>query len=403
LWGLRLALDPEYGMEQKNRNVGSPRNVARHKPAKHQSSEQAVESTLSRLISNIPVMIYRCYDDTGTMEYVSDGSIDLTGYRPSDMIMDHIIAYNDLIHPDDRDFVMSGVQEALQNDRPFKLVYRILDADGREKWVWDQGRGSPVKNGEQSFREGFVTDITARIEANRKLENAWRQADLYLDLIGHDVNNMNQIALGFLELALEKVEQNGKLETMDKDLLEKPFEALKSNSRLVDNLRKIRREISGGIKPALMDLGKTLEEVKKQFTDISLRDITIDYEPADGCFVMANELLPDVFLNLVGNAIKHSSGSLMVNIRLESEDRQEGRYYRVSVEDNGTGIPDAMKKTLLEQACVKRKRKISKGVGLCLVMTLLEDFNGAIWIEDRVPSDHTQGSRFVVLLPAAEK
>ncbi len=186
-------------------------------------------------------------------------------------------------------------------------------------------------------------------------------------------------------------------------LLEKPFEALKNNSHLVDNVRKVRRERSGEIEPVLIDLGKMLEEVKRQFININPRDVRITHVPADGCHVMANELLLDVFLNLAGNAVKHSSGPVSIDIRLETEQRQEGKFYRVSIEDNGPGIPDDRKKTLIEQACIKRSLRKGNGFGLCLARTLLEDFNGSMWVENRVPLDHTQGSRFVVLLPAAEK
>jgi hypothetical protein len=33
----------------------------------------------------------------------------------------------------------------------------------------------------------------------------------------------------------------------------------------------------------------------------------------------------------------------------------------------------------------------------------VHDFNGKIWVEDRVPGDHTKGAKFVVMLPAVEK
>jgi signal transduction histidine kinase len=39
-------------------------------------------------------------------------------------------------------------------------------------------------------------------------------------------------------------------------------------------------------------------------------------------------------------------------------------------------------------------------LGLFLVKKLVEDYNGRVWVEDRVPGDHTQGARFVILLPA---
>ena len=122
-------------------------------------------------------------------------------------------------------------------------------------------------------------------------------------------------------------------------------------------MRKIRRERSGEIKPALVDLGKILEEVKRQFTDISSRDIRINYTPAEGCYVMANELLPDVFMNLVGNAIKHSSGPLTINVRLENEQRQQGKFYKVTIEDNGPGIPDDMKKKLLDAGLPEKSQE----------------------------------------------
>jgi len=34
------------------------------------------------------------------------------------------------------------------------------------------------------------------------------------------------------------------------------------------------------------------------------------------------------------------------------------------------------------------------------VKKVVEDINGRVWVEDRVPGDHTKGTRFVVLLPA---
>ncbi len=43
-----------------------------------------------------------------------------------------------------------------------------------------------------------------------------------------------------------------------------------------------------------------------------------------------------------------------------------------------------------------------KGLGLYLVRTLVEDYHGKVWVEDRIKGDHTKGARFVVILPAVE-
>jgi signal transduction histidine kinase len=42
------------------------------------------------------------------------------------------------------------------------------------------------------------------------------------------------------------------------------------------------------------------------------------------------------------------------------------------------------------------------GLGLYLVKSLAESYGGRVWVEDRVPGDHTQGAKFVVMLPVAE-
>ena len=40
---------------------------------------------------------------------------------------------------------------------------------------------------------------------------------------------------------------------------------------------------------------------------------------------------------------------------------------------------------------------------LYLVKSLVDSYAGMIWVEDRVPGDHTRGAKFVVMLPAADK
>jgi PAS domain-containing protein len=69
-----------------------------------------------------------------------------------------------------------------------------------------------------------IRDITERKQAERALiksraqaEAAKAQAELCLDLMGHDINNMNQIGIGFLELAMD----NPDLDAAQRELLEK--------------------------------------------------------------------------------------------------------------------------------------------------------------------------------------
>ncbi|MBC7228931.1 MAG: PAS domain S-box protein [Actinobacteria bacterium] len=130
------------------------------------------------LLSNLPGMAYRCLDDPSwTMLFVSEGSTELTGYRPEDLTGDRTVSYADLIHPQDRDMVWDAVQEALASGEPFRLTYRIRTAAGEEKWVWEQGRRVGEDEGGTAVLEGFITDITERVRAEEDLgarEEAFR-------------------------------------------------------------------------------------------------------------------------------------------------------------------------------------------------------------------------------------
>ncbi|HUL61918.1 MAG TPA: sensor histidine kinase, partial [Methanocella sp.] len=122
------------------------------------------------------------------------------------------------------------------------------------------------------------------------------------------------------------------------------------------------------------------------------------------CEVLANDLIKDVFANLIWNSIKHSDPGRPLNIGLQSTGVQEAgkRYYQVAVEDDGPGIPDDAKVRIFSRFSRGRTNAKGSGLGLYLVKSLTESYGGKVWVEDRVSAKHTLGCRFVVMLPAAE-
>ncbi|HZH89264.1 MAG TPA: PAS domain S-box protein [Pyrinomonadaceae bacterium] len=126
-------------------------------------------------MGNLPGMAYCCRsDERWTMLFVSEGCLELTGYAPGDLTGNRKVSYADLIHADDRQKVWDEVQSALAEKRRFRLVYRLLTAAQGERWVWEQGHGIFSAEGEQIAIEGFITDITDRVQA----EDALRAAEL---------------------------------------------------------------------------------------------------------------------------------------------------------------------------------------------------------------------------------
>jgi PAS domain S-box-containing protein len=143
-------------------------------------AEEALKESqraLSTLMGNLPGMAYRRSNDSPwTMEFVSDGCIELTGYRPAELIQKKTISYARIIHPDDLDYIQSEVQDAVAERRPFRLTYRIRSPAGT-KWVWEQGQGIFGPKGELLALEGFVNDITERKLAEEALERAHEELE----------------------------------------------------------------------------------------------------------------------------------------------------------------------------------------------------------------------------------
>jgi len=131
------------------------------------------ERMLETLLGQLDGMVYRCRDDAQwTMEFVSDGCLALTGYRPEDLLLNSRISYEDITYADDRARIRAEIQAALHDRRRFELEYRINRADGMVRWVWERGAGIFREDGALDAIQGFVEDITSWRENEQALRDA---------------------------------------------------------------------------------------------------------------------------------------------------------------------------------------------------------------------------------------
>ncbi len=132
------------------------------KTTRTEEALQESQRKLNTLINNLPGMVYRFNgENIWSMDFVSDNSVVITGYKPEELIHDKVISYYNIINNEDKKRIFDQVQKAIEERKPYQLVYRINTSSGYEKWVWEQGVGvfSEVSD-ELLALEGFITDIT---------------------------------------------------------------------------------------------------------------------------------------------------------------------------------------------------------------------------------------------------
>ena len=140
------------------------------------------ERILSTLISNLPGFVYRCKNDRAwTMEFISEGCRDLTGYSPEDFIGNQNLSFNDIIDPDYREHLWKKWQQTLENKEVFEEEYKIITRSGETRWVWERGRGIYSEDNTLLFLEGFITDISWRRNIEEMLKISKEQLSLAIE------------------------------------------------------------------------------------------------------------------------------------------------------------------------------------------------------------------------------
>ncbi|UBF24507.1 EAL domain-containing protein [Kovacikia minuta CCNUW1] len=136
---------------------------------------------LETLIDSLPGIIFACANDAEwSMQYLSQGCLELTGYRSQELVgEDRVASYNEITHPEDLPLVLEAIAQAIANREPYVVEYRIRTKSGQERWFWEKGRGLFAEDGNVLSLEGFITDITDLKQA----EKALREKESFLHLV----------------------------------------------------------------------------------------------------------------------------------------------------------------------------------------------------------------------------
>ena len=358
-----------------------------------------------RLITENSYDLIRVLNDKFELEYINEfAHLKILGYKKEDIIGKFSTYLN---HPEDYKRIRRFMLTIFKTGEALHEI-RIKNKNGH--WLWFEVKAKSFKDNKGKQKYLLISrEITERKKAEEKLKEsemrhrlAYNKADFYKDLFAHDMNNILHNILSSVELYYLCQKNPEKMEKGD-ELLGIIKAQAKRGEKLISNVQTLSRIEESEIQTEKVDLYGYLREaikfVKESFQDRNI-NILIDAE-TEQFSIQANKLLLDVFENILLNSVKYNNNSsVLINIKISKEIKDEIKYVKLQFIDNGIGIPDSRKETIFNRSYSKDRILNGMGIGLSLVRSIVYGYNGYITVEDKEPGDHTKGSNFIIFIPA---
>ncbi len=353
------------------------------------------EAQYQSLFNSVPVGIYRTTPD-GQILDANPALVEMLGFEKKEELLKHK-ASEFYVNTDARNRWKDLVRQ--------KEVVRGFEAqlhrrDGERIWVEMNSRAIRDANSEINCYEGTMEDITERKKANIELLSAHQRAEFLVDLMAHDLNNINQ---GIM-LTLELIESDEQLPKHLREGLQDSLNQIERSAELISNVKRFqtlesepRRLTTRDLSPPFHAAVRAVERAfpnKQLFLSTNIQDKEF--------WVYGDGFLTELFFNIIHNAMKMDRNQL-VKIEVQAEDTTDNNFIKVEVLDQGPGVPDSEKKRIFNRIPDEMEGVRGSGIGLTLVQRILQRYGGQIWVEDRIAGDHSQGANFVVLIPRGER
>ncbi len=221
-------------------------------------------------------------------------------------------------------------------------------------------------------------------------QRAHLQGELYRDIFTHDINNILQNLLGFLDLLELYNEENDSM-----DIIYQGKNQIQRGKDLGQNLRILSDLKNKKIKLTRIDADKMINDVISKIEDrYNKEDLIITQETGQqSSFVIADEFLFNLLYNLLVNAIDHNDQRQKeIIIKTKREVLNKHKYIQFSIIDNGRGFPERAKKMIFDPSLKLETYNMRRGLGLLLVREIIYRYKGKIWIEYRDTNNHANGS-----------
>jgi PAS domain S-box-containing protein len=307
---------------------------------------------------------------------------EVMGYTQEELMGRRFI---DLIVPEDRDNSTATLKQIAVDGAEVPLENQITRKDGSPVHILWSIRWSDHDN--TFFCVGH--DITERHEIERMKQE-------FVAIVSHDLSTPLTSIQGTLDLIAEEVIDTRSVDGRKK--MEHAQRDVRRLIRLVGDLLNLERMESGKLVMQLepMLLRSVIEnalDTVQVFAE--QKNVVLSYDGGEAEAIGDSERLTQVIVNLLSNAIKFSAAQDKVTITCVCE----ADFCKLSISDNGPGIPKARQKDVFERFkqldSPDGKRRGGAGLGLAICKSIIDAHDGQIGVD----SEEGKGSCFWILVP----
>ena len=151
--------------------------------ARQRRRTESVEHRYRTLVEELPAALYiSSLDKTSNALYVSPAIVELLGYSLDEWARKPQL-FDEILHPLDRDDVLTAIEAAKHAGEPYEAEYRVFRDDGSIVWVRDRAVTVRDARGRPLHWQGFLVDVTERKHAEVRYRTLAEQLPLitYID------------------------------------------------------------------------------------------------------------------------------------------------------------------------------------------------------------------------------
>jgi len=252
-----------------------------------------------------------------------------------------------------------------------------------------------LKRKREDLELAYVERYRELTDANRRLKELNRLKDEIIAVCSHDLRAPLQVLLGHGRLLLDST-----LAADQKQSVEAMIRQGRKILGLVESLLERGKGEAArlSIEPRKLDMAVLCKESTTELTILATqRGITLRSEAIESLMLIGDEVkLHEVLQNLITNAIHHAKDAGTVVVRATRLTRPDGDAVKITVQDDGPGIPPDEVHLVFDRY---RHGPKGTGLGLAICKEFVELHGGEIWAENALEG----GCIFVFTLPMAQE